>query len=229
MLVSILVLMRKDKAGAIQMRVSGKSYSEISASMHIPKSTLSDWLKNEHWSTETKLRLTRNSNVKSGARIAELDRIRGKRLGELYERARAEAQEEFEVFKNHPLFIAGLSLYWGEGDKSTRGTVRIATVDPGMLRVYLRFLTQMCGVEERRIKAWNLIYPDLEESAVKLHWAQELQIPYERFTKSTTVKGRHPTRKTAYGVCTLYTSSTYLKTKILTWLRLFEKELMRGT
>ena len=44
--------MRKDKKKAISLRLSGKSYNEISTKLGVPKSTLSSWFRREKWPTD---------------------------------------------------------------------------------------------------------------------------------------------------------------------------------
>ena len=144
----------------------------------------------------------------------------------MYEEAKNEAKEEFKRLKYDPLFIAGMMLYWGEGDKVTRGKVRLANSDQALIRVYTEFLRKACGVPEEKIRASILIYPDINEASNKRFWSFATRIPVDRFTKSTTIKGRHKTKKLEYGVCTVYVSSAYLKTKILIWLTLLSKALL---
>src|SRR5688572_23770642 len=109
--------MRKDKNAAYQLRLSGKSYNEIYEILKVPQSTLSDWFSKKEWSIKIRDRLALSAQEVSTMRIVELNKVRGKHLAEVYEQARQEARKEFKFLKYNPLFIAGLMLYWGEGDK----------------------------------------------------------------------------------------------------------------
>lgn len=220
--------MRKDKQQATELRKSGKSYVEIETLLKIPRSTLSEWFGAQEWSREIRKRLDKAGQEKSRVRIIELDRVRGELLATAYDQARREAVEELEVLKYHPLFIAGLMLYWGEGDRATRGLVRLTNRDPAMLSVFILFLKEVCGIPESAIRAGVLIYPDLDEKECREYWSRETGLPIDNFRKSVRIQGRHETKRLHYGVCNVYTTSTYLKAKILKWLNLFPPDLIDG-
>lgn len=222
----IILHMRHDKDDAAQLRKSGKTYREIEYLLKVPRSTLSEWFGALEWSQKVRKNTDAIARVGHRARIIKLDRIRGEKLKETYAEARREAQRELDVFKYHPLFITGLTIYWGEGDKTGRGSVRVGTTDPVMLKVFKRFLEEICGVDESHIRTWLLLYPDLDENESKQYWIREVGISPDSFIKSTVIQGRHKSRRVRYGVCAIYTSSNYLKEKIMEWLRLFPIELI---
>lgn len=218
--------MRKDKEIAIDLRKNGKSYKEIRESLKIPKSTLSEWFSGEEWSKDIRKKLTAAAKIESTIRIVELDKIRGQHLSRLYEEARKEAQQELETLKYNPLFIAGMMLYWGEGDKISKNVVRLTNTDADLLQLYLTFLTTACRIPITKIKGHVLVYPDMDERICKAYWSKKVGLPQENFTKSTQILGRHKTRRLTWGICIILVSSSYFKVKILEWLKLFPKELM---
>jgi hypothetical protein len=219
--------MRKDKNQAINLRRDGKSYNEISWLLKIPKSTLSDWLRDAEWSQKIKQKLDGYTREKHTARIVELDRKRGLLLAEAYQQALIEARQEAHEFKYHPLFIAGIMLYWGEGDKATKSSVRISNVDPILLRLFVCFLKDVCGAKEEDIGASVLLYPDLDDETCRNYWSKEVGLPLENFIKSIRIRGRHKTKRLGYGVCSVYISRTYLKKKMNEWIRILPIELMK--
>ncbi|MDP1690050.1 MAG: hypothetical protein Q8L52_02505 [bacterium] len=218
--------MRKDKEIAFNLRRNGKSYTEIRTALKIPLATLSDWFGEVDWSKQLKKKLSSEIQVQHTIRLIKLNKIRGQHLKHAYEEAREEAKKEFEGLKYNPLFIAGLMLYWGEGDKLTKFSTKIANTDPDLIRLYVFFLKNACRIPEEKIKAHVLIYPDLNEEDCRKYWARESNIHLKNFFKSTTIQGRHKTRRIKYGVCMVDISSTYFKVKILEWLKLLPKELM---
>jgi len=56
-------------------------------------------------------------------------------------------------FKDECLKIAGIMLYWAEGAKQ-RYTVDFANGDPQMIRMFLRFLREICGIAESRLRIY---------------------------------------------------------------------------
>ena len=208
------------------MRKTGKSYNEIMAALKIPKATLSDWFSKVDWSNAMAKKLAAAVQKKHTVRLIELDKIRGTRLKRLYEEARKEAKNDLLELKYNPLFIAGLMLYWGEGDKLTKYSTAITNTDPDLIRLYVSFLKNACRIPEEKIKGHVLVYPDLIEEDCRKYWARASGIGLSHFTKSTTILGRHKTRRIKYGVCIIGISSTYFKVKMLEWLKLLPTELM---
>lgn len=218
--------MRKDKEDAIKLRSSGKSYSEISSILSVPKSTLSAWLSNQQWSKDVGLELARRNQVKSTVVLKELAKVRGAHLKKLYEQAESEANDEFDMLKYHPLFISAMMIYWGEGDKLSRNRISVVNTDPNLLKVFVLFLKRICGFDESKIRAWILAYPDLDTIQIKSFWSDKIGIDESSFRKTIIIKGKATKRKLSNGVCTVELSSTYFKIKMLVWLRRFSEALI---
>ena len=54
--------------------------------------------------------------------------------------------------------------------------------------MFLRFLREIIGADESRIKAELFIYSDLDENDLKDYWSKETGIPLERFQKTIIFK-----------------------------------------
>lgn len=219
--------MRKDKSVAQKLRESGQSYRDIEKTMNIPRSTLSEWFKEEEWSLVVKEKLDRVNLLSSTERIQNLNRVRGKRLEDIYNRARNEAREELQILKYHPLFVSGMMLFWGEGTKTIKSQVRVTNTDPNLLRVFVNFLKEIISVPEEGVRASLLLYPDLDENQCRIYWAEALGISERFIARATFIEGRHKTKRLHQGVCTVYVSSTYLKVKMMEWLKLLPEELLK--
>lgn len=218
--------MRTDRNQAFDLRRQGKSYNEISKDLDIPKSTLCSWFKDNSWSSEIKQNLTEKVRVLNSKSMRNKKQIHvmhviNKRRWEMrHEQYRDKARNEFPGLKDNITFIAGLMLYWGEGDKTLKnGIVRIVNSDPEIIKTFYSFL-RFLGIEKGRICVKLTIYPDLSDQSLKVFWSKTLDIPLNQFRKSTTILGRHPTRRMSYGVCSMEVYSRELKEKIFMWLRL---------
>ncbi|MBL7045468.1 MAG: hypothetical protein ISR99_00305 [Parcubacteria group bacterium] len=219
--------MRDDKNSAEKMRSNGSSYKEISRKLRIPISTLSTWFSDESWSKQVKNRLTLQANKENRVKMRGLNKIRGIALEEAYKTASLEAEAEFEELKYHPLFVSGIMLYWGEGDKVTKYAVRLVNTDYKLVKVYVTFLKEVCKIPATKIKSSLLLYPDLENDVCLAFWSSNIDVARENFTKSTVIEGRHKSRRVTYGICTVTVSSTYFKVKMLRWMELMPAELLR--
>lgn len=218
--------MRNDKNQAKELRIRGGSYSEISRILKIPKSTLSDWFRDEEWSKRVKEKLSEQNYNTSRSRIIALGKVRGQQLRAAYDQARSEAAEELEILKYHPLFLSGLMIFWGEGSKTIRGQIRVSNTDPAMLKIFVKFLTDICKIPLADIHASLLLYPELSRIVSEEYWAKEVGLPAANFRTATVIQGRHKTNRLRFGVCTIYVSSTYFRVKMLEWLKLLPKELL---
>ena len=220
--------MRKDKFRAFELRKERKSYGEIRQELGVSKGTLSFWFKNVDWSKDLAAQLAEKTKLPNPEHMQRMQEARKLQLANLYAVAEEKAKEEFQYFKQFPLFTAGISIYWGEGDKLSKYSVRLANTDPLMIQLFVSFLVRFCAIERHKIKSWLLLYPDLEEQTCKKFWVEMAQLPAEGFNKSIVIKGRHKTRRTPYGVCTSGVTSSVLKLKMLLWQKLLAAELNRN-
>lgn len=213
--------MRKDKAVVFQLRKEGKSYREIQDRLGISRSTLCCWFKNEEWSKHiTKSNINNNISV-STKRLELLQKGRRKMLDDKYNNITLEATREFEIFKKDPLFIAGLMIYAGEGDKKTDHNSRVSNSDFYIHKIFIKFAEKYLNIKKENIKIGLILYPDLDIEECLSKWSSELGIPISNFYKTQTIKGREKTKRLQYGVGTSIISSVVVvKRKILKWLEL---------
>ncbi|MEK9201724.1 MAG: hypothetical protein AAB944_02020 [Patescibacteria group bacterium] len=120
-------------------------------------------------------------------------------------------------------------LYWGEGEKRNRNSIRLGNSDPAVIKIFTEFLRKVCNVPKQKIGFWLLLYPDLQEDTCKGFWIKSAKLDGYRFNKSIVIIGKHKKRKLGYGVCTVVVGNTYLKVKILEWMNLFSASKLRNT
>ena len=221
--------MRNDKHIAVKLRRKGQSYNRISKELGIGKSTLSDWFSEIDWSKEIKAELTRKANYISKKRLRLINKRRKEKWEQWREDARQQARRDFFKLQHNPLFIAGLMIYWGEGDsKMENGNVRVSNTNSDMLRIYYLFLRKICYAPEEKIRAAMILYPDLKERKCKRYWSSSIGIPESHFTKTQFIKGKHPTKRLTYGIGIISLSSRALKEKIFVWIDLFHRKYPRA-
>lgn len=220
--------MRKDKVRAYELRRQNKSYSQISKLLGIPKSTLTDWFKDEEWSKKIRNKLGKEYSLFSPKRLEAVVKANKKRWANIHQEYRDAGEKEFETLKNNPLFLAGVMLYWGEGEKSPKmSRLKLANTDPSMIKIFYIFLKDVIKVPKDKILIWLLLYPDLVDDMQKRFWNRATGIPLSQFKSSIYIRGRHPTKRLSYGVCNIYVCSREFKEKMMVWLDLYQKMLMR--
>lgn len=216
------------KSKAYNLRRLGKSYNFIRKELGISKSTLSYWFQYISWSREIRNKNRKDIEKESTRRIIKLNEVKRIQSNEKHEKMKKEAKEEFVKHKDNPLFVAGLMLYLGEGDKSVRtGHLRICNTDPFVLKIFMRFLTLFCDIDMSKIRFWLLCYPDHNIEKCLNWWSESIGLGKNQFYKTQVIQGRHKEKKLIYGVGNITITSTFLKTKVLKWIEIMSNHLSR--
>ncbi|OGE30399.1 hypothetical protein A2631_01345 [Candidatus Daviesbacteria bacterium RIFCSPHIGHO2_01_FULL_44_29] len=88
---------------------------------------------------------------------------------------------DLEAYEDKELLALGIALYMGEGTKKDRFGVKLANSDPKIINLFLRFLRQVCGVKEEKIRAWINIFDDLIYKDSLLFWSNHTGILEKNF------------------------------------------------
>lgn len=192
----------------------------------VAKSTLTGWFKNQKWSQVVKKRLVEIARENARKRMMAISHAARRKRAVIYAEHRRVAQESFPRLRKDELFMAGLMIYWGEGDNNIKnGVIRVTNTDPFMLKLFRVFLREYLPDIFIRVRAYLILYPDLNDADCKKFWAQSVGIPVDTFMKSQYIKWRHPTKRLSYGICTVTATSRAQKEIILEWLDLTRKEI----
>ncbi len=219
--------MRKDKNEAIILRESGMSYSAIKERLGVPMSTLSNWFRDQKWSNEIARESARKVMRAGAVKFTVMNVARGNRLKKLYEDSKQDAFVDFDELRYHPLFNAGVVLYWCHGDKTSRHKVAFSSSDSRKIKVFVQFLTHIC--QAKKIKCSLTIDSEGNEPEIKDFWVQKGGLKPDYFGKSAYLdkKSYRKTGKSKleHGVCNVVVNSAYLKSKILKWIELLAEEI----
>jgi hypothetical protein len=119
------------------------------------------------------------------------------------------------------LFGMGLGLYWGEGTKASKHSVRLGNTDPALLRMFIRFLTELFGVQKADMRFSLQIFTDINPEEALEYWVTELHVSPSQFGKIiVTISGSLGTyrKKSLYGVVTVYYHNKKLRDIIINML-----------
>lgn len=206
-----------EKIKAIKLRKLGKSYGEIRKKIRVSKSSLSLWLRDVKLTSEQEKRLyvtLRLKNAYKGAKIKQEKRI--KITKQTINKAIKEARRLYKT----PLFLAGLMLYWAEGNKSDNvEEVKFNNSDPVMIELIMRWFREICKVPENKFKICLHIHKLHCRKDVKKYWSKITGVPLSQFYK-TQVKPtslRHRKNKLYNGTCTITVHNKELFRKIKGW------------
>ncbi|MBI5358070.1 hypothetical protein HZB69_00355 [Candidatus Amesbacteria bacterium] len=128
-----------------------------------------------------------------------------------------------DISSNHDMFLYGLGIgiYWGEGNKANKCAIRVGNTDPELLKVYKRFLLEICQLREEKIGYSIICFNDTDPQSAKDYWASQLNINPNKFGKITQIppqgKGTYK-KKSLYGVCSIDFGNIKLKKWMLSKL-----------
>lgn len=209
------------------LRRKGESYLRISKILHISKSTLSDWFSHKGWSRSIKLQLAEKHKEESRNQLTQLNLLRRIKTLKRYESYREEAGSEYVKMKENPLFAVGLSIYWGEGEKTANNRVGVINTDPDMLQVIVGFYRRVLKVPESKLRAALFLYDDINEAIALSYWSKKINLSKGQFIKTQNLKSRSvlTRRRVINGICNVYFCDTKLNIKIREWIRLLASEM----
>jgi len=116
----------------------------------------------------------------------------------------------------------GIGLYWGEGSKTDKNSIRLGNTDPGLINKYIEFLVKICQVNPNKLRFGLQIFSDIDPRVALNYWVKIVGFPRKQFLPKVIVT---PTRgigsykkKSEYGVLTVYFHNKKLKNLLMSML-----------
>lgn len=199
---------------AIRLRKQGKSYSQIKVNLRLSKSTLSRWLRKYPLNEEQMNKLREKSQIRIEKFRQTMMQKRQIRLLTYYN----EERRKLFPLSERELFIAGLFLYWGEGNKFSRYTLSINNTDPSVLTFSLFWITHALHIDKKNIRVFLHLYKDMDIKKETNYWSKELDIDISQFSKPYIKKSKRndvDQKGFGHGTCGIRIDSVFLKERIL--------------
>ena len=216
----------EDKTKAIKLRIQGRTYREIRTAIpNLSKSTLSGWLKNFRLTPGQKAKLEQNiykigcdARMKAGWTKRQ---IKQKKIESIFMKSTSEYQE----LADNRLFLTGLVLYWGEGNKKTE-MFQFTNSDPQAISVMMKWLIEICQIPKEKIKIRLYIHTIYAHENCEEFWSKVVKIPTDKFSKTIYKPTIHRKKKNpAYKGCVqLRVLKTDFYWKVMGWLRAITKD-----
>lgn len=117
------------------------------------------------------------------------------------------------------LFYLAIALYIGEGKKRDREQVSLSNTEPRVIKVFLRFLREICHVDEKKIWAWINIFDDSNLRRAQEYWEDVTGLTSSQFYKPVVRARRGGTylNVSEYGTLTVGVNNTRLREIVLQW------------
>lgn len=212
----------REKRLALKLRKKGLSYSEIQKKVDVSKDTLSHWCRDVILTLKQieRLRQRRLRGAEKGRFIGakRQQQARIKRTKKLLE----EGKKEVGILSKRDRFIAGITLYLGDGLKGDKN-VGFSNSNPKIIKFMMRWLREFCQIPEEKFRGSIWIHENLNELKARKFWSKITGIPLSQFRKSYIAKNKTKSRKIRkklheYGVLAVRVSSAAIQRKILGWI-----------
>ncbi len=217
---------RKEKEIARRLRAEGKSIKEIERLIGVRRSSISVWVRDIVLTAEQKKRLAARTLA-----LDVLERRRQTRLANGY-KARypflLRGVADIEALEHIDVLMLGLGLYWGEGSKTTRGTIELSNTDPRIIQIHVLFLTQVCGFPKNRLRGHVGVHAHLSSHAAEKYWARISGIPVSQFYRTSIQKSRAGNGERdalPYGTFSVSVHNTEMRIKLEGWIQGVYKRL----
>ena len=212
----------KEKQIALELRISGKSYSQIKQVLKVSKSTLSLWLRDLPLSPN-RIRELRDWNQK---RIEHYRETKNKKREELLKKIYEKEQKEILPISKRDLLIGGLFLYWGEGGKTSLSNLTLSNTNPSIIKAFINWAEKCLSLDRKKIKIRLHLYLDMNIKKEMNFWSKALKINLSQFRKpyikksnknSITYKNGH-----GHGTCNAIIGNAILTKKVLMGLEVIK-------
>jgi len=172
----------KIKERAFKLRTDGYSVKEIADKLHIAKSTSSLWVRNIKLNQEAQKRL-------------EARKLLGYYRGGLtWQKKRIEAEKQRRILvlkvvnrikkdSNHLKIYCAL-LYWCEGGKNEKDSLRFINSDPALIRTFLTLFRKSFITNHKKFRVLLHLHEYHNEKRQKEFWSSLTKIPKNQFLKS---------------------------------------------
>ncbi len=172
------------KESVQSLRRQGLSYGEIFARIpfSLAKSTISNWCKDIELTSEQLDRLDQLFQIGSYRNRLLGSKATQRRRAEEVVTIKAKARAEVSKLRHNELWLAGLMLYWAEGDK--KDDVAISNSDPKLIQFMMKWFREICKVPENKFRAYLNIHSGQDDHVIKTFWSEVTNIPLYQFGKS---------------------------------------------
>lgn len=202
-----------EKRKVIELRKQGKSYSEIKKIINVSKSSLSLWLKDVVL-TKDQIKGIQEKKLRAVERYKKSMRLkREERLKKYYD----DQFKKWTPLSKREELIAGLFLYWGEGNKVSSNSISISNTDPSVIRFSYYWIKNCLNISEEKISIRLHLYKDMNIDKETNYWLNQIGVKRNQF-KSPYIKNSLRSdidqKGFGHGTCGIWAFKTEIKENI---------------
>ena len=83
--------------------------------------------------------------------------------------------KEINSIADAKLLGLGLGLYWGEGNKKNKASIRLGNTNGKLIREFIRFLLVILGVKAKKLQFGLQVFSDIIPTVVLKYWLSALK------------------------------------------------------
>ena len=211
---------------ALILRKQRKSYSQIRSILGVSKSTLSEWLRAFPLTREEINKLRANNEVRIERYRRTMKKKRDVRFG-LYCK---EEKRKYLPLSKQELLVAGLFLYWGEGNKASRCTISVNNTDPKLVQFALYWMRRALNMPLHKIRVYVHLYTDMNVQKELKYWSTLLRVPLGQFVKpyiKISKRSEIDQKGFGHGTCGVRAENTVIKERILAAIQVIADHYVR--
>ena len=122
---------------------------------------------------------------------------------------RRQRRFRYDARGKEALEIAALCLFWAEGTRFKK-RVEITNADPEVIKLFLRFLREVCNVEEGALRCRIQLHDESKYQKALHFWSQATGIPISQFMKRFLKPNKGGKPKHPLGIVSVYCNDTEL-------------------
>jgi transcriptional regulator with XRE-family HTH domain len=179
----------KEKIRARSLRRKGVSIREIAKKLKTSKGSVSRWC-NDIVLSKKQIEKLHEQMVKGSYQ----GRLKGAHIQKERKKAKIKffkvnGKKDICSLKNRELFLAGISLYWGEGSKKSPA-VRFYNSDFLAIRFMMQWFRKILKISDDRFQIYvsiNDIHKERTKEIIE-YWSKITKVPIEQFRKPILLK-----------------------------------------
>ena len=181
---------QREKARNLRRR--GISIREVAKQVGVSKSSASYWCRNIALTSGQIRRLSEKQKKASvEALLRASERKRQERIRREH-RLNVEGKERVGRIAERDLFMVGLGIYWGEGNKKGDLTAGFTNSDPTIIKFGIQLFREIYGVETKDLilrVGINVIHKRRALEVLQ-YWVDATGVPLNQFNKTSFIKAK---------------------------------------
>lgn len=208
-----------EREQARKLRERGMALNEIASILNVSKGSVSHWVRDVVLTDSQKSSLT-----KRGFSVSAIEKRRTNRIANTQRKHRAiidVAKQAIPSLSQHELLLVGTSLYWGEGGKTNQGMACIANSDPFLIKIMMRFFSEICKVPPEKFRGHVHTFSHLNSKKAEEYWSKVSGIPLKQFYKTyskPSIASKGKKDSTPHGTLAIYVCDTSIFLTIKGWI-----------